>query len=139
MAKARERGSWQNVALTLSWLAMALARLGRPDAAMECASAAREAALAYDGHEPLVRSGIAFTDIHLGRGDVEAALRASDEAVEVACRGDWLLLQIDARRARARALRAAEREDDAEADDRVADDLAAAKGITLATLARGAA
>jgi class 3 adenylate cyclase/tetratricopeptide (TPR) repeat protein len=139
MAKARERGSWQNVALTLSWLAMALARLGRLDAAMECASAAREAALAYEGHEPLVRSGIAFTDIHLARGDVEAALLASDESVEVASRGDWLLLQIDARRARARALRAAGREADAVTDDRVADDLAAAKGITLATLARGPA
>jgi class 3 adenylate cyclase/tetratricopeptide (TPR) repeat protein len=136
-AKARERGSWQNVAVTLSWRAMALARLNRSDAATQCASEARKAALEYDGLEPLVRSDIAFADIHRGTGDLNEALKAADRAVQNAARGDWVLLQLEAWRARARARRAAGRTVEAAADERVADELAAAKGIVLATLVHG--
>jgi tetratricopeptide (TPR) repeat protein len=136
-ATARERGSWQNVGVTLSWSAMALARLGRLDDAQVAAAEAREAAIEYEGLEPLVRSDIAFADIGMARGDPDAALRAADAAVRNAARGDWVLLQIDAWRIRARARRAAGRVVEAMADERVADELAAAKGVRLATLARG--
>jgi hypothetical protein len=122
--------------VTLAWLATALARLGRLDAAHESASAAREAGLEYEGHEALVRSDIALADIHTGQGNPAAALQVADRAVQTAVRGDWVLLQIDAWRARARARRAAGREVEAAADERVADELAAVKGILLATLAR---
>jgi class 3 adenylate cyclase len=129
---ANRAEQWQRACIMLGWQATALAGLGRLDAAREAAGAARQSALRYDCHDPLVRSAVAVTDIHLQRGDLKAALSAADEAVEIAGRGDWVLAQIGARQARARVLRAAGRPDDAEADEHAADELAGQKGTRLA-------
>jgi len=60
-----------------------------------------------DAYEAPVRAHLALSEVGLASADVDGAVSAARQAVDIAATGDWLVLNAEARLGLARALAAA--------------------------------
>ena len=125
------RGILAGATAMLASLALVEVRLGSVMAAGIAAHTVLDRVASVDAYEAPVRAHLALSEVGLASADVDGAVSAGRQAVDIAATGDWLILNAEALLGLARALAVAGDSSGAESHARAALEMHRAKGYAL--------